>query len=327
MIRGDDGDDSLAGGPNSAEPVDPATDDSDTIFGGAGNDAANGNAGNDFLNGGEGNDQLWGNDGNDTIGVFPYYGTTIFEPGNDTMVGGLGDDLIAGALVDWNGNLINDGNDVIFGQDGDDTLWGGAGGDMIYGGAGDDFMLGGTPLTANTLHTPRDPKLPNDGNDTMLGGDGFDEVDGGNNNNMLDGGNDGIRETVLGGNGNDMGYSHQLQDPVNFDLLALDGGFNHYFCDGDLIEPPVPTASFNYINWIIPSQYFTGVKILANGTVVEHPTLDYRTKSNNGPNGPATKTGTKASPVKKPVATKKTSFSGKSKTVGQLTASKSRIQK
>jgi len=335
FIRGDEGNDSLCGGPDDSEKVDPSLDGSDTVFGGSGNDAINGDAGDDFLNGGVGNDQLWGNDGNDTIGVFVYNGVTQFEPGNDSMIGGLGDDLIAGALVDAAGKPVNDGNDVMFGQEGNDTIWGGAGGDMIYGGEGDDVMLGGTPLTANTLHAPRNGKLPNDGNDTMFGGNGFDKVDGGNNNNLLDAGNDGIRETVLGGKGNDMGYNHTLQDSVNFDVLALDGGFNHKFCDGGLEEPPVPAASCTYIAWAIPSNYFTGVKTLKNGDIVEHPSMDYRTKPNNGPNGPVTKTikiesskaaVTKTTLVKSAVSKSSTSFAGKSKTVGKLSSGLGKLQ-
>jgi Ca2+-binding RTX toxin-like protein len=335
FISGDAGNDSLCGGPDDSENVDPALDGSDTIFGGSGNDAINGDAGDDFLNGGFGNDQLWGNDGNDTIGVFVYNGVTQFEPGNDSMIGGLGDDLIAGALVDSAGKPVNDGNDVMFGQEGNDTIWGGAGGDMIYGGDGNDVMLGGIPLTANTLHAPRNGKLPNDGNDTMFGGNGFDKVDGGNNNNLLDAGNDGIRETVLGGKGNDMGYNHTLQDSVNFDVLALDGGFNHKFCDGGLEEPPVPTASCTYIAWAIPSNYFTGVKTLKNDDIVEHPSMDYRTKPNNGPNGPVIKSVkiesskaavSKTTLVKSAVSKSSTSFSGKSKTVGKLSSGLGKLQ-
>jgi Ca2+-binding RTX toxin-like protein len=311
-IEGNDGNDSLCGGPDTTEQVNAALDGSDTIFGGNGNDAIDGNAGDDFLNGGTGDDQLWGEDGNDTLGVFVYNGVTQYEPGNDSMVGGSGDDVIAGALVDAAGQPVNDGNDIIFGQDGNDTLWGGGGGDMIYGGNGEDVMLGGTPLTANTLHARRNPRLPNDGNDTMLGGDGFDRVDGGNGNNLLDAGDDGIRETILAGLGNDMAYNHMYTDPTTYDIFALDGGFNHKFHNGGLLEPPVPAASCDYITWTIDSMYLTGWMTQPDGTVVEHPPLSYRTNLQNGPNGgntvkipvksapkPAAKPKTMAKPVAK----------------------------
>ena len=333
-IAGNDGNDSLCGGPDTTENVDPTLDGSDTIFGGAGNDAIDGNAGDDFLNGGVGNDQLWGEDG-DTLGVFAYNNATQYEPGNDSMVGGTGDDVIAGALTDGSGMVVSDGNDIIFGQEGNDTLWGGGGSDMIYGGADDDVMLGGTPLTANTLHAPRNPALPNDGNDTMLGGNGFDLVDGGNANNLMDAGDDQIRETVLGGAGNDMAYNHMATDPTAYDILALDGGFNHKFHSGGLLEPPVPEASCDYIAWVISSEYLTGWKTLHDGSVVEHPPLSYRTKPQNGPGNTAAKPApakvkvvVKPTPAKsvkptgkatvKPALKTFASFAGKSKTVGAL---------
>ena len=231
--------------------------------------------------------------------------------------------------------VVSDGNDIIFGQEGNDTLWGGGGSDMIYGGADDDVMLGGTPLTANTLHAPRNPALPNDGNDTMLGGNGFDLVDGGNANNLMDAGDDQIRETVLGGAGNDMAYNHMATDPTAYDILALDGGFNHKFHSGGLLEPPVPEASCDYIAWVISSEYLTGWKTLHDGSVVEHPPLSYRTKPQNGPGNTAAKPApakvkvvVKPTPAKsvkptgkatvKPALKTFASFAGKSKTVGAL---------
>jgi Ca2+-binding RTX toxin-like protein len=245
LIDGNDGNDVLCGGPDASENVDPTLDGSDTIFGGAGNDAANGEYGDDYVNGGTGDDQLWGGEGNDHIGVFTYQSVVMEEPGNDTMIGGAGDDVIAGSMS------ITDGNDSIFGQDGNDTLWGGAGNDQIYGSFGDDTMLGGTPLTANVLHSVRNRNLPNDGNDTMLGGDGFDQVDGGNGNNVLDAGDDGIRETVLAGTGNDIGYNHMYTDPTTYDILALDGGRNTKYHNGGLVEPFVPQPVCEYVNGLI----------------------------------------------------------------------------
>ncbi|MBI1324707.1 hypothetical protein GC170_16190 [bacterium] len=325
LIEGNDGNDVLVGTLDPSDPGNAALDGSDTIFGGAGQDAIFGGYGNDFLNGGEGDDQLWGQEGNDTLGVFVFFGAIMYDNGADKFVGGTGDDMIAGALVDTNGAIVPDGNDVAFGQEGNDTIYGGAGGDMLYGGDGDDVILGGTPLTANTMHAPRDPYLPGDGNDTIYGGMGFDSVDGGNDNNLLDAGDDGIRETILGGTGNDMAYTHQATDPVNYDLTALDGGFNHVFKDGGLLEPPVPAIPqpYAYLNWVIPVEYYTGYKTLHNGTVVEHPPLKYRLNPNNGPNGPVKKpikvkpVVVKKAPVKKTVAPRPT-FAGKANTVGKV---------
>lgn len=325
VMFGDEGNDLMCGGPASTESVDPTLDGNDTMLGGSGNDAVFGDYGNDFVNGGEGNDNLWGNEGNDTLGVIEFRGALYQDYGADSMVGGVGDDFIAGSLDP------QDGNDAMFGQDGNDTLWGGAGGDMIYGGEGEDILLGGTPETANTVHVPRDPKLQQDGNDTMLGGNGFDQVDGGNGNNLMDAGDDGIRETVLGGLGNDMAYNHMKTDPATYDILALDGGFNHKFHDGYLLEPPVPAADCEFVTWVIPTMYYTGYKELHTGDIVEHPPLKYRTSPNNGPNGPVKapkpikiNTGKAAQkPVAKPAVTKTVKpFAGKVRTVGTLNGAK-----
>jgi Ca2+-binding RTX toxin-like protein len=143
----------------------------------------------------------------------------------------------------------------------------------MYGGTGDDVMLGGTPATANIAHHPRDHSLPSDGNDTMLGGDGFDQVDGGNGDNLLDAGDDGIRETVLGGTGNDIGYSHQVS-PFGYhrsDAMALDGGFNHDLHRGGLIEVQPPAEVCGFTVFVIPANAFIGQKRLHNGVIVDHP--------------------------------------------------------
>ena len=208
----------------------------DTIIGTALNDVLNGGAGNDFIDGGE---------------------------GNDLLLGGAGNDFINGG----------DGTDSIWGEAGNDTLIGGLGNDMMYGGEGNDNMLGGIPETANTMHKPRQSGLPNDGNDTMLGGNGFDKVDGGNGDNLLDAGADNIRETVLGGSGNDMAFTHQA-DEKNYDRTALDGGFQHIFKKGKLSEPPTPAVpvNANSLSYRIPAFYYTG-HIYSNGTVVEQPPL------------------------------------------------------
>jgi Ca2+-binding RTX toxin-like protein len=334
LIYGDQDADLLCGGPADSEMVDPTLDGDDTMFGGEGADAVFGGYGDDFINGGDGADQLWGQDGADTLGVIEYAGVLHNDAGNDSMVGGDGADFISGSMA------ANDGNDVMFGQAGNDTLWGGAGGDMLYGGDDNDDILGGTPLTANTVHVPRNPTLPIDGNDTILGGEGFDLVDGGNGNNLMDAGDDGIRETVLGGAGNDMAYNHMKTDPLTYDILALDGGFNHKFHDGFLLEPEVPVVDCEFVTWVIPSGYYTGYKMLHDGSIVQHPPEEYRNNPNNGPNGPVKGPKPKPIPIKvnrpkptpRPVAPRPTqnrpaprpvtAFAGKTRTVGVLASNK-----
>ncbi|MFA6232496.1 MAG: putative Ig domain-containing protein [Rhodanobacter sp.] len=79
----------------------------------------------------------FGTSGSDVI-----YGTSGVK--NDA-VGGLGDDIIAGAdLIDYLSG--GGGNDDIDGGGGDDTLRGGSGDDTLVGGLGDDRLAGGLGL-------------------------------------------------------------------------------------------------------------------------------------------------------------------------------------
>lgn len=95
-----------------------------------------------------------GRGGADTISVGITAGppvTVLGGPGNDTLSGGFGEDVILGGpgrdtLDGFNGNDTLDGgggNDVINGGPGNDTLTGGGGADTIDGGDGDDTIVGG----------------------------------------------------------------------------------------------------------------------------------------------------------------------------------------
>src|SRR5262249_35130970 len=63
--------------------------------------------------------------------------------GNDTMSGGLNDDLVSGDAGD---DLVSGdaGNDLLFGGAGNDQIAGGDGSDQIEGDAGNDALPGGT---------------------------------------------------------------------------------------------------------------------------------------------------------------------------------------
>jgi Ca2+-binding RTX toxin-like protein len=279
LIYGDDGNDIVYGGIGN-DTVFAGTG-SDAIYGGEGQDVLWGEEGDDFIsgdqgddaiNGGVGNDFLMGGEGNDQIQALD---------GNDTVKGGAGDDLIVGGEGD---DFLDgeEGNDVIWGLAGNDTIWGGFGHDMLYGGEGNDFILGGTPATANVMHKPRPKGLPNDGNDTILGGNGFDHVDGGNGDNLLDAGADYISETILGGSGNDIAYTHQATD-ANYDRTALDGGFQHIYKQGELSEPVPPAVAIGLVSYTVPAFYYTGHIFYQDGTVVEHPPLSELMKKGRVP--------------------------------------------
>ena len=128
VVRGGRGDDTLYGGTGNASAdrqhaeMNPGVSDSDTMYGGGGNDTLDGGQGNDTLYGGKGDDTLYGDDGDDTL-----YG----GKGIDHLEGGQGNDTIKGAL----------GDDCLYGGLGDDTLDGGRGNDCLEGGDGRDTFI------------------------------------------------------------------------------------------------------------------------------------------------------------------------------------------
>ena len=109
-----------------------------------------GGGGNDSIAGGLLDDILLGGAGNDTINA---------RGGVDLISGGAGDDTLDGD----GGGVTNDppADDVVLGGDGNDTLYGGGGNDMLWGDPGADTLNGG------------------DGDDTLNGGTGADQINGG----------------------------------------------------------------------------------------------------------------------------------------------------
>lgn len=125
----------------------------DNILGSNANDTLSGGVGDDFVTGGEGNDRVLLGDGDDVSGIdfrsidlpddfkrFPVSSGLVaseaqFEGGNDTIVGGTGNDSISDS---FGSNLIN-------GQQGDDFLISvdqdGLTPDTVLGGHGDDILV------------------------------------------------------------------------------------------------------------------------------------------------------------------------------------------
>ncbi|MBY0354349.1 MAG: matrixin family metalloprotease [Rickettsiales bacterium] len=129
-LFGNSGDDLIYGGRAQADSLD-ASDliyggkGSDQLFGNAGNDTIYGGGAaadpqdqSDIIYGGFGADLLFGNGSGDLI----YGGGASFDPADlgDTVFGGLGNDTIYG----------NGGNDLLLGQEGNDSLHGGVGDDV-----------------------------------------------------------------------------------------------------------------------------------------------------------------------------------------------------
>ncbi|MBD2043131.1 putative Ig domain-containing protein [Microcoleus sp. FACHB-672] len=159
-VCGDIGDDTVIGGNgnnhktnHSLSSPDQQTideDESDVLFGNAGNDYINGNAendtvyggeGNDLLHGGKNDDQLFGNLGEDQLRADLGNDTGLGGEGNDQLVGGEGEDYLNGNTEDdWVAG--NEGNDTVHGGQGNDTVHGGKDNDLLFGDLGNDVLIG-----------------------------------------------------------------------------------------------------------------------------------------------------------------------------------------
>lgn len=122
---------------------------------------------------------------------------------NDTLTGGVFDDLLAGMGGD-DSLRGGRGEDFLVGFTGNDFLKGEADGDVLVGGAGNDTLWG------------------QDNDDAMFGNGGNDLLVGGN-------GNDGLADasgsdTLRGGNGDDMLTAIEQTDKITqADLLPVSG--------------------------------------------------------------------------------------------------------
>ncbi|UVK93883.1 LapA family giant adhesin [Pseudomonas atacamensis] len=163
--------------------------------------------------------------------------TEATMPGNDTVNGGEGNDILFGDLVSFNGiagegyqamqafvaketgvdvSKVSTSNvhqyitehyqafDVSGAHDGNDTLLGGAGNDILFGSGGNDLLDGGK------------------GNDILLGGTGNDTLIGGQGNDILIGGSGG--DTFVwksGDTGNDVIKDFKASEGDRIDLRDL----------------------------------------------------------------------------------------------------------
>ncbi|MDV4143391.1 MULTISPECIES: calcium-binding protein [Shimia] len=195
-------------------------------------DLIKGTAGNDTLIGGLGNDTISGNQGGDYItgGI-----------GHDVLRGGEGRDDISGGK---HGDLIygGDGDDLIRGQKGNDTVYGGDGADLVNLGGGARDVFYDSPETGPA------------GNDTVFGGDGRDIINGRGGDDSFYGedGNDKLRggvgddelyggagdDTLSGGSGSDTLAGGEGADVFRFrnDLSSDDNVITDYELGVDIIE-------------------------------------------------------------------------------------------
>ena len=188
-----------------------------TALGGAGNDTIAGSSINDVLDGGEGNDRLYGGDGDDVLmsSAGDDYGhagggndnvrwgnnggtAPIYDIGNDTLVGGEGQDLInlwgkaggdnsVGTVVNFYtassgyATYVQDNGTVTFSEF--EQFWTHEGRDTVSG-ANANVEVNGTGIWFNTRWGD-DILTGTNGRDTLEGGDHADTINGGRGDDMI----------------------------------------------------------------------------------------------------------------------------------------------
>src|SRR5947207_2720061 len=138
------------------------------------------------IDSGGGDDKITFNVSNKDLWVDVYAGD-----GNDTIIGGAGDDDLSGEGGD-DSIVGGGGDDFIWGDEGNDTIDGGKGNDEIYADDGNDSIEGGEG--DDSIYAGR-------GDDEVSGDEGDDDISGGWGNDDIDG--DGGDDDISGGKGSD----------------------------------------------------------------------------------------------------------------------------
>jgi Ca2+-binding RTX toxin-like protein len=256
---GGDGNDYIFGGEGSSSGFGALGEDAiaaaappsvSVMNGGSGNDYMIAGTGTTFMNGGEGGDYMDGSAGN-TIAVYSdsASGVTISlatgnasggEADGDTLInmnGVIGSEF--NDVIGLNGQAHyadgGGGNDRMFGLMGDDVLDGGAGNDILRGGNNDDELYGGADNDLVDGQNGDDTVYGDDGNDEVVGGAGNDEAYGGLGDDEIygDAGNDDLYggendDLVFGGAGNDDLYGDGGED-----ILRAGGGNDDVYGGND----------------------------------------------------------------------------------------------
>jgi Ca2+-binding RTX toxin-like protein len=144
----------------------------DVMYGGLGNDAMHGGAGQDLMSGAEALPEFF------KPAVIPTlaFAAEKFEAFdyNNPLVRIVGHPLNFEAFTGTPENIINDGNDALFGDSGNDWLVGGTQTDRLYGGYGNDVLNTDDNLDTNAGANSAPDAAPYEGADLAFGGAGRD---------------------------------------------------------------------------------------------------------------------------------------------------------
>ncbi|MFJ2540505.1 LapA family giant adhesin, partial [Pseudomonas sp. NPDC087614] len=215
--------------------------------------------------------------------------TEATMPGNDTVSGGNGNDILFGDLVSFNGiagegyqamqafvaketgvdvSKVTTSNvhqyitehyqafDVSGAHDGNDTLLGGAGNDILFGSGGNDLLDGGK------------------GNDILLGGTGNDTLIGGQGNDILIGGSG--ADTFVwkaGDTGNDVIKDFKASEGDRIDLRDLLQGETGSTIDNFL--------KITTVDGVSSLQVSSGGKFNSGDTAAATPDVTIKLEGNN----------------------------------------------
>ncbi len=197
--------------------------------------------GNDTLLGGAGNDELVGDARRDLIG--PSVG------GNDLLIGGPGEDIVYGDSDNELQGPAVGGNDTIFGDAGDeiestsdggaDTLFGEGGNDTIFGDAGREIEPAATGGGDTLFGGSGNDLLFGDTDNDDNGNGGNDSLFGGSGNDTLDGGSG--TDSLTGGIGDDI-FRVSVSAPVGSNLVTDFANGNNTLRIIDVIDAVAPAG-------------------------------------------------------------------------------------
>ena len=225
------------------------------VFTGSGNDkidAAGISTKSTVLFGGDGDDTILGGNGENYIDADGSEGR-----GNDFVQGGIGKDTIYADGVKGLDRAGDFGRDTVYGGDDDDVIYSdgaeGSSSDYVDGGAGNDTIHGNGDRAVRSTGVY--------GSDTILGGTGDDII--------IHDGAEGAGDSVLGGEGNDLVIGGNANDTISggadSDVIIAGAGADYVNGDSgsDLIIAGI-VSGIDIAGWQLVQSEWTSPRPLAN---------------------------------------------------------------